>query len=105
VILYLSVRNISDQLAELVGVVGALLTSRVPRMAKKLKLPESRVVIPSRRTLAARRRLRFFWRSVVPIVRHLAHGFQVFVECGMTVDAIDRDEHRSDAIACRQRRL
>jgi poly-gamma-glutamate synthesis protein (capsule biosynthesis protein) len=30
------------------------------RMAKKLKLPESRVVIPSRLSLAARRRLRFF---------------------------------------------
>jgi len=30
-------------------------------MAKKLKLPESRVVIPSRLSLAARRRLRFFW--------------------------------------------
>ena len=29
-------------------------------MAKKLKLPESRVVIPSRLSLAARRRLRFF---------------------------------------------
>ena len=33
-----------------------------PRMAKKLKLPESRVVIPSRLSLAARRRLRFFGR-------------------------------------------
>jgi len=32
----------------------------VKRMAKKLKLPESRVVIPSRFSLAARRRLRFF---------------------------------------------
>jgi hypothetical protein len=74
VILDLSVRNISDQLAELVGVVGALLTSRVPRMAKKLKLPESRVVIPSRLSLAARRRLRFFWRSVVPIVHRRAKG-------------------------------
>jgi len=60
VILDLSGRNISDQLTELVGVVGALLTSRVPRMAKKLKLPESRLVIPSRLSLAARRRLRFF---------------------------------------------
>jgi hypothetical protein len=63
-------------------------------MAKKLKLPESRVVIPSRRTLVARRRLRFFWRSVVPIVRHLAHGFQVFVECGMTVDTIRRRDQQ-----------
>jgi hypothetical protein len=32
------------------------------RMAKKLILPESRVVIPSRLSLAARRRLRFFGR-------------------------------------------
>ena len=61
-ILDLSIRNISDQLTELVGIVGALLTSRVPRMAKKLKLPESRVVIRSPVSLAARRRLHIFGR-------------------------------------------
>jgi hypothetical protein len=44
------------------------------RMAKKLKLQESRVVIPSERGLAAHRRLRFFERSVVPIVDRRANG-------------------------------
>src|SRR5450759_5043196 len=45
-----------------------------PRMAKKLKLQESRVVISSERGLAAHRRLRFFERSVVPIVGRRANG-------------------------------
>src|ERR1035437_7969760 len=44
------------------------------RMAKKLKLQESRVVISSERGLAADRRLRFFERSVVPIVGRRANG-------------------------------
>src|SRR5450759_1935548 len=44
------------------------------RMAKKLKLQESRVVISSERGLAAHRRLRFFERSVVPIVDRRANG-------------------------------
>src|SRR5659263_399988 len=43
-------------------------------MAKKLKLQESRVVISSERSLAAHRRLRFFERSVVPIVDRRANG-------------------------------
>src|SRR5450830_1343359 len=43
-------------------------------MAKKLKLQESRVVISSERGLAAHRRLRFFERSVVPIVDRRANG-------------------------------
>src|SRR5450759_4191785 len=47
---------------------------RRPRMAKKLKLQESRVVISSERGLAAHRRLRFFERSVVPIVDRRANG-------------------------------
>ncbi len=46
----------------------------VARMAKKLKLQESRVVISSERGLAAHRRLRFFERSVVPIVVRRANG-------------------------------
>src|SRR5450759_4593171 len=44
------------------------------RVAKKLKLQESRVVISSERGLAAHRRLRFFERSVVPIVDRRANG-------------------------------
>src|SRR5450830_1913635 len=47
---------------------------RITRMAKKLKLQESRVVISSERGLAAHRRLRFFERSVVPIVDRRANG-------------------------------
>src|SRR5665811_1343749 len=43
-------------------------------MAKKLKLQESRVVISSERGLAGHRRLRFFERSVVPIVDRRANG-------------------------------
>src|SRR5665811_1826307 len=43
-------------------------------MAKKLKLQESRVVISSERGLAVHRRLRFFERSVVPIVDRRANG-------------------------------
>src|SRR5674476_712546 len=43
-------------------------------MAKKLKLQESRVVLPSRRGLAAHRRVGFCGRSVVPIVGRRANG-------------------------------